>query len=935
MAPEGVGPNPVGGEQVIHPRVEVPAFPGVIVTDANGLVLYLNDSCEVMFNRPREALMGQVLGLPVELGKNSEIDIFRPGQESGTALMNATRVQWEGQEARLCFFQDITEQKRTEVALKASEIKFRTFFENLEEGAALHELVRDATGKIVDYRILEVNPAFEVHTGITATVARGSLGTEVYGSIPPPYLDEYSKVALGGAAIAFETYFPPLAKHFRISAVSPKFGQFATLFEDITERKDNEREREAIVMLNNLDNGEIAFRELMANLCAVLQDWSGCEAVGIRLRDGHDFPYYQTRGFPKEFVEAEKYLCAHDQFGKLLLDSSGNPVLECMCGNILCQRYDPALPFFTANGSFWTNSTSALLASTTESDRQARTRNRCNGEGYESVALVPLRHGTSSLGLIQFNDHRPERFSQRLIARLERIGEVVASTLARRQAKDGLVESEAQLRSYIDHAPIGVFLCNEEGHYLHVNPAAARITGWAEQDLVGMGILDLIPPDSQAAAADQFKRLVESGYSSGELPFLRKDGSVGFWSVEAVRLSETQFLGFTSDLTARKQAEGEYATLNAFMLQAQKMESLGALAGGVAHDMNNVLGAILALASAHLASLPKDNPLHPSLETIRDAASRGGDMVKRLLDFSRKTPCEKHELSLNTLLLEEARLLERTTLAKVHVAMDLAQDLHTILGDGSALTHALMNLCINAVDAMTDGGTLTLRTRNLGHDQIEVSVEDNGSGMTKEVLDRAIDPFFTTKEVGKGTGLGLSLVFTTVTAHGGQLKIQSQPGGGTQVKMTFPATVAKAPRPELAGPVRADEVGHTLQVLLVDDDELIQKATRMLVEVLGHTVASASSGEDALDLLERGFRPEAVILDMNMPGLGGKGTLPRLRRLCPTVPVFLATGRADDDAMNLVAAHPFVTLLPKPFSFEELRGHLDQVAGVGPSGQGA
>ena len=341
--------------------------------------------------------------------------------------------------------------------------------------------------------------------------------------------------------------------------------------------------------------------------------------------------------------------------------------------------------------------------------------------------------------------------------------------------------------------------------------------------------------------------------------------------------------------------------------------------------MNNVLGAILALASAHLVSLPKENPLHPSLETIRDAAIRGGDMVKRLLAFARQAPSERHELNMNMILLEVSRILERTTLAKVNLETDLAPDLHPNFGDGSALTHALMNLCVNAVDAMNDGGTLTLRTRNIGRDQVEVMVEDNGTGMTTEVLKKAMDPFFTTKAVGKGTGLGLALVHTTVTAHGGDLKIDSQPGRGTRVTMTLPATVTRDQVTELKAAFRPDAKSPAMHVLLVDDDELIQKSTRMLVEVMGHTVTLAASGEAALAVLEQGLRPDAVILDMNMPGLGGKGTLPRLRTLCPTVPILLATGRSDQEALDLVTSQPLVTLLPKPFSFDELRGQFQKI----------
>jgi len=381
------------------------------------------------------------------------------------------------------------------------------------------------------------------------------------------------------------------------------------------------------------------------------------------------------------------------------------------------------------------------------------------------------------------------------------------------------------------------------------------------------------------------------------------------------------------DITDLKRGEHERHLLQAEVEHMRKLESLGQLAGGVAHDMNNVLAAILALASAHLTLEDEGTTLHRTFQTIRDASVRGGDMVKRLLAFARQSPSERHDLDLNALLTEEVRLLERTTFAKVKLELDLAPDLRPVNGDGSALAHAIMNVCVNAVDAMGGGGTLRFRTRNLAGGRVEMVVEDTGCGMTREVLAKALDPFFTTKEVGKGTGLGLSLVFTTVKAHGGVLDIHSEPGRGTRVGMVFPASAGGSAGPEPMDRSGSGSGGRPLAILLVDDDDLVQQSTRTLVGILGHALTSAVRGEAALALLEGGYRPDVVILDMNMPGLGGKGTLPRLRKLCPAVPVLLATGRADQDALDLVAAHPFVTLLPKPFSIEELRRHLAEGPG--------
>jgi CheY-like chemotaxis protein len=312
-----------------------------------------------------------------------------------------------------------------------------------------------------------------------------------------------------------------------------------------------------------------------------------------------------------------------------------------------------------------------------------------------------------------------------------------------------------------------------------------------------------------------------------------------------------------------------------------------------------------------------------SFEAIIRASERAGKMVKSLLSFARQSPAEAHKLDLNEILREEIGLLERTTLSNVTLEMDLASDLQPILGDASALTHAFMNLCVNAVDAMPESGTLTLRTRNVDDDWIEVMVKDTGTGMNREVLERAMDPFFTTKEVGRGTGLGLSMVYSTVKAHRGQLEIQSEPGRGTRVVLRFPAHGSLPVVPASPAEPRPASSTQALKVLLVDDDELIQSSVLAILEALGHDATGVPCGEQALARLEAGFLPDVVILDMNMPGLGGAGTLPRLRILNPIVPVLLATGRVDQSASDLARKYPFVTLLSKPFSMRELRDRLD------------
>jgi signal transduction histidine kinase/CheY-like chemotaxis protein len=369
----------------------------------------------------------------------------------------------------------------------------------------------------------------------------------------------------------------------------------------------------------------------------------------------------------------------------------------------------------------------------------------------------------------------------------------------------------------------------------------------------------------------------------------------------------------------------EKALLEEQLQQARKMESLGSLAGGIAHDMNNVLGAILGMASANIEAQPAGSPTHRAFATIIKAAERGGKMVKSLLSFARQSPAERRELDLNVIIREEVDLLERTTLSRVHLEMELEAGLRPILGDASALAQAIMNLCVNAVDAMPEPGTLTLRTRNQGHEWVEVLVEDTGAGMTAEILERALEPFFTTKDVGKGTGLGLSMVYSIVKAHHGQVEIRSEVGQGTQVMMRFPSCEPTSKAPETNAETRIETTQLALKVLLVDDDELIQSSTKAILQALGHATVTAPDGESALAAIEAGFEPDVVILDMNMPGLGGVGTLPGLRSLLPEVPILLATGRADQAAVSLVEAHKHVTLMLKPFDKQELQKNLTRL----------
>jgi PAS domain S-box-containing protein len=372
-----------------------------------------------------------------------------------------------------------------------------------------------------------------------------------------------------------------------------------------------------------------------------------------------------------------------------------------------------------------------------------------------------------------------------------------------------------------------------------------------------------------------------------------------------------------TDLTARKAADAERRQLERELNHLQRLDSLGRLAGGVSHDMNNVLGAIMAIGSLLKARHSGDPVVKKDAETLVQAAARGRDLVKALRDFSRKELQSATELDLNEIVRQETELLERTSLKRVTIALDLEPRLPPVFGEASSIQNALMNLCVNAIDAMSGMGELKLSTRSLGDGFVELTVADNGEGMPPEVLARALEPFFTTKPIGKGTGLGLSQVYGTVKAHGGRVAIESNVGVGTRVSMSLPSQRHLAAACEKS--LEEETIpNRSLSILLVDDEALIRGTVQDLLIHLGHRVQSASSGAEALRRLESGGRADLVMLDMNMPDMDGLEVLSKLRSRAPTLPVLFATGYADERFPSVLKQLSAVRILHKPFTLNEL-----------------
>jgi len=508
------------------------------------------------------------------------------------------------------------------------------------------------------------------------------------------------------------------------------------------------------------------------------------------------------------------------------------------------------------------------------------------------------------------------------------------STREQRRLVAELEDSALRFRHLFQSSPAPMII-HRDGLLFDANQAAAHLLDAEDpSQVIGLEVLSFVHPEDRQRAAQRIQ--MAQGTGTSNLPIeetlltLRgREISVEAQSVPLDLPGGTVVLTFAQDLTDRRRSEETRRELEAEVHHAQKLDSLGSLAGGIAHDMNNVLAAILGMASLLQIKREGDDLLVKSLRTIENAAGRGRDLVKGLTDFARKDLQKAKVMDLNALIRKELDLLVRTSRQRFTFEVELAEPLPPIMGESSTLGSAFMNLCVNAFDAMPKGGTLRVRTSLEGHG-ICLTVGDTGEGIAPEILPRVTDPFFTTKPAGRGTGLGLAMVYGTVKAHGGTLEIHSEVGLGTVIRLWFPAAETKTASEASVGPSAAIPE-RSLRILVVDDDEIIRGIMPPMLEQLGHQVETASGGLEAIRRLAAGLEADLVILDHNMPGLSGADTLPRLLQLRPAIRIIISTGFLDQNLKLLLADFPSILTLHKPFSLAELR-QVIRASSIQPEG---
>jgi len=553
---------------------------------------------------------------------------------------------------------------------------------------------------------------------------------------------------------------------------------------------------------------------------------------------------------------------------------------------------------------------------------------------------VPLKVNNHTFGALVVQTYSKNiRYGERDKEILTFVARQLASAVEIKRNEHALRRSEARYRSLVQSSVYGIYRSSLEGRFLDVNPALITMLGYGSAEEV----LLLDPEKDVFAHSEEHARLIEEFRHNGrldgiEVKWKRRDSSAITVRISGRAVSSADepadvLEAIAEDVTDRRVLEDQ-------LRQAQKMEAVGRLAGGVAHDFNNLLMVISGYAEVILADLPLDHRLHEKGRAIQLAADRATTLTRQLLAFSRKQLLELKVVDVNAIVLDMERLLRPLIGENVELTTSLTPDAAHTRADAGQLEQVLMNLVVNAKDAMTRGGKLTIETRNIFVDEnhrrgqtfirpghyVILSVHDTGMGMDKETQSRIFEPFFTTKEKGKGTGLGLSTVYGIVKQSGGYVMVQSEEHRGTTFHIYLPRVEGVAEKH--AAPVAHAAMGGTETVLLVEDEDSVRQLVRDTLAAKGYRVVEAENGEAGMAAAARHEgKINLVITDVVMPGMGGRELVKQLVQTRPGTKVLYLSGYTEDAIINEGTIERGAAFLQKPFTLQNLSRKVREVLG--------
>jgi len=559
-------------------------------------------------------------------------------------------------------------------------------------------------------------------------------------------------------------------------------------------------------------------------------------------------------------------------------------------------------------------------------------------EGLRSWVSIPLERKGQFAGVLILGRKESEPFEGKPLSLLQTFGNQINVALQNASLFEQVRQSEQLYADLYEHTPDMYHSVNRDGIVVGCNITESVLLGYSKEEIIGKPLSKLYPAEQVGNVQENLRHLfaLAEELRGVEEQMRSKRGELIDVSVNTSLVYDSEGKPVLARMVARDITEKK--RLEEQIRHAQKIDSIGNLAGGIAHDFNNILSSILGSASMMRRKLKPDDPWYSYIDMMETASRRGAALTRQLLTFARKGNVHVRPLDLNDVVRETLRLFEPSIPKTIHVEKELSPGFVVVSGDEGQLQQALLNLCINARDAMAEGGSLTIKTHAIELSSIEaarvanatvgpyatISVIDTGAGMSADVQARVFEPFFTTKERGKGTGLGLSVVYGVVRGHGGSVAVESAVGVGTKITLYFP----RIPEDRLArGKKGAKHIPRGREhILLVDDELSVGVVGSAMLRDLGYSVETVHNGAEAIEIIKDSRNKfSLIILDMNMPRLGGKETFRRIKQHLPAVKILISSGYSDamledDNFMNEVDG-----FLQKPYAIDEIAYKVREV----------
>lgn len=831
---------------------------------------------------------------------------------------------------------DVSDRHRADQALALSEARYGALFAAMATGFCVIEMKFDAADRPVDYRIVEGNKAFEEMTGLVDPY--GKWVSEIAPGLEQHWFDLYGGVARTGEPVRFENPADIFGRWYDVQALrigQPGGWQVAILFNNITERKQSETRQNALLELNDAirdltDAGDIA--QASAEVLA--------RTMGV-----------SRAGYGTVDTVAETITIARD---------FNQPGVSSIAGTLA----------FRDHGSYIEDikrGETVAIDDVALDPRTSATADVLKRISAGSFVNMPLMEQGRVVAMVFVNHATARHYTDSDLRLMREVAERVRTATERARSEAALRDSEAQFRVFAQATPIQIWASWADGSLYWFNPQVYAYSGLAEGALDGTtGWGKVVHPDDLDWASERWVQALASGQVyENEFRIRRHDGVYRTFMVRAEPVHDEEgrilrWVGSNTDIEDLRRQSAELARFNETLeeqvaertsalmqaeealRQSQKMEAVGQLTGGIAHDFNNLLAGISG--SLELITNRIAQGRHAEVERFtvaaQGAAKRAAALTHRLLAFSRRQTLDPKPTDPNRLIRGMEDLVRRTTGPGIEVEVVAGAGLWPVLIDAHQLENAVLNLCINARDAMPSGGRLTIETGNRWIDArtakaqdlepgqyVSICVSDTGTGMAPEVAARAFEPFFTTKPLGEGTGLGLSMIYGFVRQSGGQVRIYSEAGEGAMICLYLPRHFGEVDDadliPEVEQAPRA-QAGET--VMVVDDEPTVRMLVAEILHELGYQCIEASDGVAGLKLLQSGARIDLLVTDVGLPGgMNGRQMADAARIDRPDLKVLFITGYAENAVVGNGHLDPGMHVMTKPFAMEALGSRIREL----------